>query len=492
LVFNYNKNKFTLFDNDLISVIDVQKMMDEYYNITTHTGFTTTELLSTKWINTTFEVSENWTSPSPSSVTQMTLMNTSTTMAGASLCGNQTDDTLRDGDHSYLMGSFVYVCVLLFIGLPGNALVIYVYLLKWPKSTSRIFILALATYDLINCTTSMPFELGLILNFSNFDFPVLCKVSRFITGMINNTTTFLLIVIAVDRFKRICRPHNRHITPPIGKKLVAIATVFGLCTSWPMLVLYGTMTIPHGKTCLIEDRMLSTKFPMLFIIFLLLGHFVTDCILITLYAFVGKVIFNRRHILKSSRAKLPKAEISQSSYTVDELDTNDQEENRSRLASFVFWNRVSDEFRKRGNTTGNIQMTKKQISPKKSVSLFRRALSRGSDKESNRNKARVGKTTLMLFLVTVVFIVSFIPHTGMVILRYTHPKFVLCLSYLGKSVYQLTLRTYLLNSVLNPMVYCFVSNQFRSKCKQALKQLFCCDTSKGTSRTISDGHSGHA
>jgi hypothetical protein len=137
-------------------------------------------------------------------------------------------------------------------------------------------------------------------------------------------------------------------------------------------------------------------------------------------------------------------------------------------------------------------MTKKQISPKKSVSLFRRALSRGSDKESNRNKARVGKTTLMLFLVTVVFIVSFIPHTGMVILRYTHPKFVLCLSYLGKSVYQLTLRTYLLNSVLNPMVYCFVSNQFRSKCKQALKQLFCCDTSKGTSRTISDGHSGHA
>jgi hypothetical protein len=73
-VFNYNKNKFTLFYNDLILVIDVQKMMDEYYNITTHTGFTTTELLSTKWINTTFEVSENWTSPSPSSVTQMTLM----------------------------------------------------------------------------------------------------------------------------------------------------------------------------------------------------------------------------------------------------------------------------------------------------------------------------------------------------------------------------------------------------------------------------------
>jgi hypothetical protein len=114
-------------------------------------------------------------------------------------------------------------------------------------------------------------------------------------------------------------------------------------------------------------------------------------------------------------------------------------------------------------------MTKKQISPKKSVSLFRRALSRGSDKESNRNKARVGKTTLMLFLVTVVFIVSFIPHTGMVILRYTHPKFVLCLSYLGKSVYQLTLRTYLLNSVLNPML--LFSHLYISSCIAPFSEL---------------------
>lgn len=463
--------------------------MDTFPNTSNPAIYTTLEMFSaslnnntlTSYVSTVSWIPQTTSGQHDTNLTNL-LYNTSNL-----ICGNTT--RLDDSDYSYLMASFVYVCLLLFIGFPGNALVIYVYLLKWPKSTSRIFILALATYDILNCATSMPFEIVLLINFANFDYPVLCKISRFITGLVNNTTTFLLIVIAVDRFKRICRPHNHNITPRAGINLVLLGTVFGICTNWPMLILYGTMTIPHGKTCLIEDKWLVTKYPIYFILFLLLGHFVTDCVLITLYAFVGKAIFKRRHILKSTSARIPKAEISQSSYTVDELDSNETEQKRRRLASFAIWNKVSDEFRKRSITTDGTRKGKRPCSEKKSVSLFRRALSRISDKENNGNKARVGKTTLMLFLVTVVFIVSFIPHTGMVILRYVHPEYITCLSYLGKSLYQLTLRSYLLNSVLNPVVYCFVSNQFRAKCVKALKQLFCCSGSEGNSRTVSGAHS---
>lgn len=395
-------------------------------------------------------------------------------------------------DYSFLLPSFIYVCLLLLVGLPGNALVIYVYLFKWPKSTSRVFILALATYDMINCTTSMPTELVILLNFEHFDYPVLCKISRFLTGLINNTTTFILVVIAVDRFKRICRPHNKHISPRLGKKLVFIGTVFGLCTNWPMLILYGTMTIPGGKTCLIDDEMLKTNYPIYFVLFLLLGHFVTDCILITLYAFVGKAIWNRRQILKSTSVKVPNQEISQSSYTVDDLDSIEQEQKRTRLASFVFWHKVSDEFRKRSNTADKLKPKNNRLTAqKKSTSLFRRALSKVSLKEQG-NKARVGKTTLMLFLVTVVFIVSFIPYTGMVIWRYVNPVYVMTLSFTGKCIYQMTLRSYLMNSVLNPIVYCFVSNQFKIKCKRAFKQIFCCGNSNNpNSRSVSGAHSGN-
>lgn len=452
------------------------------------------ELLSGSYLTTsTMSVTTNVVEFFSTSEAETSIYNV-TDILQVSLCGIPMNYSMPSSDYSFLLPSFFYVCILLCLGIFGNALVLYVYLFKWPKSTSRVFILSLAMYDMLNCTTSMPHELALLLHFDQFDFPVLCKISRFITGMINNTTTFILIVIAVDRYKRICKPHRRHITPCLGKKLVLAATLFGIGTNWPMLLLYGTINLPGGgQTCLIESRWLTTKFPLLFVMFLLIGHLVTDIILIVLYSLVGKAIFNRRHFLKSTRAKETKPEVSQSSYTVDEMDSEDVEQKRTRLASFVFWNRVSDEFRKRSNTTDSKVKAKgkPKVTNKKSISLLRRALSKVSSvDQGNRVNARVGKTTLMLFLVTVVFILSFIPHVAMVILRYTNPSFVMCLSYSGKSIYQMTLRSYLLNSVLNPLVYCFVSNQFRSKCSKALSQIFCCAESNHThSRSVTGGHS---
>lgn len=404
------------------------------------------------------------------------------------------DDISDNYMTSVLLPSLVYVSVLLLVGVPGNLMVIYVYCFRWSSSTSRVFILALGTYDFINCLTSLTTEIVLLTRFLNFDFPVWCKLSRFVTASINSGSTFVLVAIATDRFLRICKIHKDPISVELARNLVIISIFFAALTSWPTLLLYSTYTviIPlkpfvyfRGKTCLISDSMIDTDYPLIFVIFLLSSHFMVDIVLIALYSLVGKVIYHQQDFRKSMRIRsmtketpkqggVDKSEASNSNFTVDEVEKSpppvkDKANNR---ISFVFWKKMSLDSKK-----SSIQ--KKPPKPNKSLlkelkqSLKSRSSSDSKVPKSGR-KMHAGKTTLMLFLVTVLFILSFLPYSILVILRYTHPDFYARMGSSGKAAYNVILRSYLLNSVVNPLVYCFVSKPFRKHSKDALRSVMRC------------------
>lgn len=171
---------------------------------------------------------------------------------------------------------------------------------------------------------------------------------------------------------------------------------------------------------------------------------------------------------------LDKSEASNSNFTVDEVEKSpppvkDKANNR---ISFVFWKKMSLDSKK-----SSIQ--KKPPKPNKSLlkelkqSLKSRSSSDSKVPKSGR-KMHAGKTTLMLFLVTVLFILSFLPYSILVILRYTHPDFYARMGSSGKAAYNVILRSYLLNSVVNPLVYCFVSKPFRKHSKDALRSVMRC------------------
>ena len=314
-----------------------------------------------------------------------------------------------------LLPAFIYICILLLIGIPGNVLVIYVYLLKWKKNKLRTFLLSLAYYDLFNCLTSMTTEVALILNFIKFDYPILCKVSRFATAVVTNGSTFLLIAIAVDRYRRICRIYRTQITTRQARLICVLSILYTAVTSWPLLFLYGTYTVNIpiddvtvvGKTCLIEDAMLKTDFPFVIGLFHLIGHFIVDVVLIIHYSLIGQAVCRRR-------------------------------QSRQRV-------KISDAV-----DSPSIQL------------------------EQHGGGVSSGTSTMILFLVTLVFILSFLPYSIIAIIRYQDPGLYYRLSNIEKSVYQLFLRSYFLNSVLNPIVYCFVSKQFREKAYEAIRSCFGC------------------
>ena len=101
-----------------------------------------------------------------------------------------------------------------------------------------------------------------------------------------------------------------------------------------------------------------------------------------------------------------------------------------------------------------------------------RSSSLSGSKIFNR-RTSASKTTFMLFIVTMVFVISFVPYCVIVLIRHvTEGNMYIKLNNHVKAVYLLCLRSHALSSAINPVIYSFVNVSFRRKCKMAIYELF--------------------
>ncbi|XP_048766927.2 uncharacterized protein LOC125673995 [Ostrea edulis] len=84
-----------------------------------------------------------------------------------------------------------------------------------------------------------------------------------------------------------------------------------------------------------------------------------------------------------------------------------------------------------------------------------------------------GRTTFMLFVVTLAYVLTFVPYCVIVVIRYSDDGFYNRQNDLQKNFYQIFLRSYLLSSAINPLIYSFTSQAFRKECAALSKKLFC-------------------
>ncbi|KAH3878628.1 dopamine D2-like receptor [Dreissena polymorpha] len=77
--------------------------------------------------------------------------------------------------------------------------------------------------------------------------------------------------------------------------------------------------------------------------------------------------------------------------------------------------------------------------------------------------------TRMLRMVTIAFVVSFLPYLIIVTLRHSNPNIPNHLNKSEQIVYHVFTRLYFINSMINPFIYGFMNVKFRAK----LKELFC-------------------
>lgn len=106
-------------------------------------------------------------------------------LAGGNVSVNQSKEAMwailvKEEEHEtvYKLPTFILLSVLITVGLPGNVLTLLVYGFRFPASTTKSFIMAMAVFDIINCLVGIPFEM-IDLRFDMvLDVAVICKVSN--------------------------------------------------------------------------------------------------------------------------------------------------------------------------------------------------------------------------------------------------------------------------------------------------------------------------
>lgn len=385
--------------------------------------------------------------------------------------------------------SFIYTIVMLVIGCLGNLVVFYIYFTRWRKTTSRVFILALAAFDLINCFITTPTELYFMLNWFQTTNGVMCKFSRFLTFMMNNCSSFTLLGIAVDRYMSICRPLKRQMSTKQAKIIVFVGAFVAVLFAWPALVVYGIQTVPVpikpqiyvvGHLCLIEDSYVKTDYPLAFVIVLLTGNLSIDVTLITFYSLIGYQVIKRGSgfLCKATESGRKLSQSNSQSHTED-VFLEDKSSGKSPSILKKFANKYGDSQEKsdsedemkglNSSTKRSVQKSNSNNAAEKRAK-FNRQRSMSVQSEEVR-RARMIKITVMLFVVTLLFMLSFIPYCVIVIIRYVNPNYSLTLSYTGKAVYQFVLRSYLLSMSMNPIIYSFMSQKFRKECRYCFMKM---------------------
>ena len=418
-----------------------------------------------------------------------------------------------------------------------------------------MFILFLTGLDLVNCVTTLPMEIFVMRYTVMLDRPWLCKISRFSTYTMNSSSAAILVAIAVDRFKRICRPHGPQFSAKMSKYICIFCIVLALSFSWPSLLIYGTRVVNlglvEGRACLLENKYDNTVYPVVYFVVMTASTLVIFTTLSILYYFVGLQVYRHRRnrLIRKAESMVAKSLVIQEHSNNDTLlQDSDSTELRKNMKNTISNGKPTDASMEllmemkpvsngcngvtiilpddkhtssdettpmtkdidevsnatdctnvvsdcTGSDSTNVTLDCTAIAADCTggkIEVFKLSPDSAYDNKQKRNKMknrfckrkgvlkdsltkpggpscinmklRVGRSTLMLFLITLAYIVSFLPFYVLAITRQVYSGFVSELDGAGYMTYLVFLRSYLLSSAINPIIYSFCNAQFRTFC----------------------------
>ena len=190
------------------------------------------------------------------------------------------------------------VCILVFaiiLGVFGNVSAIYVFGFRMKRNNSNIFTAWLSIYGLIT---------SILLVYETYDkrfpmysgnFPILCKIDRFLIIVTNSAAAFLLLCIAFDRYFVVCMPLTR-MPRSATKRAVVTALVLPPVCVWPIAMFHGP-EIRHtpyegiyGVDCADDDMYRNSIAKKIYLFFVSAIILTSIVILIVLYALIFNAI----------------------------------------------------------------------------------------------------------------------------------------------------------------------------------------------------------
>lgn len=474
----------------------------------------------------------------------------------------------------------VYLSILSLVGLIGNTIVLYIYTKVYTNSNSRCFIRFLSAIDLMTCVVAVPMEILTVLNQYEFDNLIACGISRYVNSAGTVAASTILLLIAIDRYRKICRPIKWQISNKIAKILSVCSLLFGILFSVPNLFMYGVRTrevvfenfVYNGTECSVSDAWSQSDFPLIYNVITLLMFVVSAVTLVTMYSIIGRNVrfFARRQeqrknssvvldthsdaqtavkrrvsemrsqdcisvesdcvLAQTNKRHLPIPEedgfqihdpaLNHSKSSDQLVPSTDSDQLQQDIVSTLEGNQslqdvvdIGQDIRREnvscvieanderevetGEMTCNQAMqsagkirnslisfkkvsesmqssfSKMSSKPKSSKTIQSNGGRKSSQETLRKNKNLAKSTTYLMFIISMVFILNFVPYLLLVILRELKDDFVDSLQNndAARTAYRFFLRSYFANCAVNPIIYSIFDRRFRLACKQTFRSV---------------------
>ena len=345
-----------------------------------------------------------------------------------------------------------YLLALVF-GTLGNTVVIFVCVRKLPRSSANTLIKWMASFDLVNC---------LLLSYEIYDkrysmysgrIVVVCKIVRFLETFLTVGSCMILLGLALERYLKICKP-VKSLRFKTERYILPFAIIFGLCTSWPNIIFYGSEKVKMtgfsaaGNDCTYVQSLVKSPYRGVYSLLMFVFACASFSVLMFLYALVFKSV--RQWKNRVDVATSPDAVIS----NIERRSIENSGEGR-------------------------------RISILKETTRF-------SFNSKAPRTMEVKSVTFSFFLLGFAFIVSFIPVCVVEVLNSLGVIHVIEMDTLEeKQAAVLANSSYLLNSAVNPLIYGFFNPQFRREILSLVHKWKCrvCDKTKDTKQQLGNVYS---
>uniref|UniRef100_K1QE87 Octopressin receptor n=1 Tax=Magallana gigas TaxID=29159 RepID=K1QE87_MAGGI len=339
-----------------------------------------------------------------------------------------------------LLPTVVFQAIVCFVGLVGNILVLLVYILRMKASRDdRYFIPILAVFDLLASTVASVFYVFESMYFVDFPSSGLCKGMLYTMTATSGLSALLLIAIAVQRYLKICKPLGKQMNESKRKLCLGIIVGFSILYSAPVLLFSGNMRVEGvfegenvtGLTCFTGAGNYPTYEAIYYyIIFILM--IINILTVGFLYIPIGVVIY-RHNKLRKARQRL-------------------------NIPGGGFFHR-HNKLRK-ARQRQSVDLPSLQFD-----SLSDNKPSQSSTKDFSRSRTfKESKINfnMMFFAIIVCYLISYTPTCIFLIISKLSPELWYNISAAEMIVFFILQRFYVINHVINPIIYGYFDMKFRA------------------------------
>ena len=366
---------------------------------------------------------------------------------------------LNETKQKELIPLYLILSLLLLFGLLGNLALIAFVWKEARRNVGTFFLLILSVVDIFICLT-VP---AVIVEYSKlyiFTSDAICKLSVFCRFLFTLFSVFVLIAISVYRYRKICHPFKEQLGMNGARTATICSLVCALILSLPqfflvetaqMEVQYDSNLTLFGSDCVVktlhdEDlKEIQTVMEAIYGV-LFIGLF---SVLLILYSLQGRAIFllNRTHAKLTRTTHL--ACISTASFDDVQLNAIEQNVDNGEMIP------------EPPPTPSHIhrEQAREASRRKREQILIRR--------QKSAERISSTKMSVMFFIIALGFILSFLPYIIYSLWRMfsASPSDV---AFTVSPVHLFCLNSYLINSVINYIVYGFFNSSFREYLKNCI------------------------